>query len=230
MEVTAGFWQLPERSSDRCRALARQDLRGKGTDAAKKTEGVAAGQRKHANAALYKGRWQVRHRRWRTALDRSTKPPYAAQWHCLDAVHRRCVMEHEEERSEHVNSSAEGPMLALLHAPPGHGKSQLIQCLRSYVEEVWSCDFGVQYVILAPMNTMAINVGGEAMHAWGEIPFCIEGTQVVKRAQAAAVDLGSMRLQCEGLRWLLIDEVENAGADALGILETHTRQAANKRH
>ncbi len=39
-----------------------------------------------------------------------------------------------------------------------------------------------------------------------------------------------MHLKCEGLRLLIIDEVENAGADALGILETHVRQAANKKH
>ena len=121
-------------------------------------------------------------------------------------------------------------MLALFHAPPGHGKSQLIECMRSYYEGVWDWDYGVQFMILAPMNTMANNVGGDTMHAWGEIPFCVEGQHVGSKSQGAAVDLSTMHLKCEGLRWLILDEVENAGADALGILETHMRRTANKHH
>ena len=60
------------------------------------------------------------------------------------------------------------------------------------------------------MNTMAINVGGETMHAWGEIPFCVEGTTVGRKSQAEAKDLSSMFAKCEGLRYIIIDEVENA--------------------
>ena len=116
----------------------------------------------------------------------------------------------------------------MLHAPPGHGKSQLIECLRSYFETVWDWEYGVQFIILAPMNTMAINVRGDTMHAWGEIPFSVEGAHVGGKSQAEAVDLSSMHLKCEALRFLIIDEVENAGADALGVLEKHVRQAANK--
>ena len=114
-------------------------------------------------------------------------------------------------------------MLALLHAPPGHGKSQLIECLRSYFETVWDWEYGVQFIILAPMNTMAINVGGDTMHAWGEISFCVEGTQVGRKSQAEAADLSSMYVESEGPRYIIIDEVENA------CLEKHVHQGRGKK-
>jgi SpoVK/Ycf46/Vps4 family AAA+-type ATPase len=81
------------------------------------------------------------------------------------------VLEHEEERTNSINSKEEDPSLNLLHGPPGAGKSLLIKWIRSYFETVWDWEHGVQFVILAPMNTMANNVGGETIHAWGEIPF-----------------------------------------------------------
>ena len=59
-------------------------------------------------------------------------------------------------------------MLALLHAPPGHGKSQLIDCIRSYFEAVLDWEYGVQFIILAPISTMANNVGGATRCTPGE--------------------------------------------------------------
>ena len=37
-------------------------------------------------------------------------------------------------------------------------------------------------------------------------------------------------LKCEALRWLIIDEVENVGAESLAILELHVRNAAIPAH
>ena len=91
-------------------------------------------------------------------------------------------------------------------------------------------EHGVHFMIVAPMNTMAINVGGETLHAWGEVPFAAEGKNIGRKNPATAVDLSSMLLKCEALRWLLVDEVENAGAEALGIVETHMRGAVKKNH
>ena len=88
-------------------------------------------------------------------------------------------------------------MLAMLHAPPGYGKSKLLHWLRSYFEEVWLMEHGVHFVILAPMNTMANNVGGETMHAWGEVPFVADGKKVGRKNAAAAIDLNSMHWKCE---------------------------------
>ena len=56
------------------------------------------------------------------------------------------------------------------------------------------------------MNTLAINVGGDTMHAWYEIPFCVEGKNVGSKSQAEAVDLMLMYLNCETLRFIIIDD------------------------
>ena len=58
----------------------------------------------------------------------------------------------------------------------------------------------------------------------------MEGKHVGSRIQSAAEDLITMYLKCEALRWLIIDEVENAGAEALAVLDMHVSSAANKRH
>ena len=68
------------------------------------------------------------------------------------------------------------------------------------------------------------------MHAWGEVPFCMGDKYVGHRNQSAAVDLSTMHLKCEALRWLIIDEIENAGAELLAVLEMHVSSAANKKH
>ena len=136
MEVTASFWQLPG-NRNKVQIPAQQHCLTKKAEDAQPGAKESPAKQKKAGAALYKGRWQDRYQRWRANQNRRRKAPYAAQWRCLDAVHRRCVLEYNEERKNRVNSSDEDPMLALFHAPPGHGKSQLIECIRSYFETVW---------------------------------------------------------------------------------------------
>ena len=76
------------------------------------TEERAAAKKK-AGATLYRGRWQERYQRWRANQQRSRKAPYAAQWRCLDAVHLRCVLEHDEEKRNRVNTSEEETLVIL---------------------------------------------------------------------------------------------------------------------
>ena len=76
------------------------------------TEERAAAKKK-AGATLYRGRWQERYQRWRANQQRSRKAPYAAQWRFLDAVHLRCVLEHDEEKRNRVNTSEEETLVIL---------------------------------------------------------------------------------------------------------------------
>ena len=227
MEKTASFWQLPKDVKGQCRLLAKDYCKTMPTESSAPIAARKESTKK--SAVLYKGSWKSRYKQWRTEVSSSEKPPYDEQWRCLDSIHRRCELEYNEERIGFINMTDEDPFCNLLHGPPGTGKSRLIMWIRSYFEKVWDWEHGVQFVILAPMNTMANNVGGETMHSWGEIPFARDDGKVNTRNQSAAVDLSSMCLKCEALRFLIIDEIENAGADALAVLEMHVTSAANKK-
>ena len=118
----------------------------------------------------YTSNWKVNYRIWRLTLQcHPTKTPYDKQWLVLDAIHKRCVQEHLEESRETAEPS--DPLSRLLHGYPGAGKSQLLLWIRSYFVEVWHWEEGVHFKFLAPMNTMAANIAGATLHAFGAIQF-----------------------------------------------------------
>ena len=59
----------------------------------------------------------------------------------------------------------------MTHGLPGSGKSKLLLWLRTYFEEVWKWTDGVQFQSLAPLNSMASNIGGDTMHTWAGLKF-----------------------------------------------------------
>ena len=95
--------------------------------------------------------------------------PYEEQWRLMDMVHRRCVVEAEEEQQGRINSSAEEPERVFGHGLPGSGKTQIMKWLSEYFQEVWGWRPGVQYVYLAPLNSMAARINGYTVHSWGEV-------------------------------------------------------------
>ena len=76
-------------------------------------------------------------------------------------------------------------------------------------------ELNVHFVFLAPMNSMAVRIGGHTLHSWAEIPWQLdgpEGASVVVTGKGKASDVSTMSVKCASLRWIWIDEVEAVGA------------------
>ena len=89
-------------------------------------------------------------------------------------IHDRCVLEYNIENAEAAvqadrQAKAQEPLFRLIHGLPGSGKSQILKWLRSYFNEVWLWEEGIHYQFLAPLNSMADNIGGATLHSWSEI-------------------------------------------------------------
>ena len=100
----------------------------------------------------------------------------------------------------------------------------LIDWLKQYFEVVWQWSKNKEYAVLAPMNTMADNVGGSTMHSFGRIAF------KDRRGAVIFADKGSKDShkafgtdEWHELRFLLFDEVEAAGVSLFGTLEENVR-------
>ena len=140
--------------------------------------------------------------------------PNAQQWQVLNLVHRRCLYEQEEETNHRVNQPASKkthwePLFRLIHGLPGSGKSKLLLWLRTYFEEVWKWTDGVQFQFVAPLNSMANNIGGSTMHTWAGLTFTnSEGLQISGDMLRKGKDNISRRqIKCAKLRFLYIDEI-----------------------
>ena len=105
--------------------------------------------------------------------------PNPKQWEILNVVHHRCVA--EKTGVEHLT---EAPLLRLVHGLPGSGKSKVLEWLRNYFETVWKWTIGHEFVFLAPLSSMASNIGGFTLHGWGEVPFKdARGTVICSRSR-----------------------------------------------
>ena len=72
---------------------------------------------------------------------------------------------------------------------------------------------GVQFQYVAPLNSMANNIGGSTMHTWAGLKFTnSEGVQISGDMLRKGKDNVSQRhLKCAKLRFLFIDEMECGG-------------------
>ena len=116
---------------------------------------------------------------------------------------------------------ASAPLLRLVHGLPGSGKSQLLLWLRSYFEEVWLWSEGPEFVFLAPLNSMACNIGGSTVHGWGRVAF--KDKRGVRILPVESDEVTGMSTKCGALRFLLVDEIEATGAETIGQLEHNVR-------
>ena len=102
----------------------------------------------------------------------------------------------------------------MVHGLPGSRKSKLLLWLRTYFEEVWKWTDGVQFQYLAPLNSMANNIGGSTMHTWAGLKFTnSEGEQISGNNLRKGKDNVSQRHRmCDKLRFLFIYEMGFGGA------------------
>ena len=112
----------------------------------------------------------------------------------------------------------------------GRGKHGLcIGC--AYFEDVWGWKAGVHFVFLAPFNTMAARLNGDTIHSWGEVEWEADGPgggNVRGGGKSGKGCMSSMAAKMELLRFVLIDEIEAAGASLLGKLQQHMAEAARE--
>jgi len=176
-----------------------------------------------AGVDLYRSDWQEAYEAWREKLlSHPEKKPYDQQWQILDMVHSRCVLEETESaRPNAPRESLQEPLFKLVHGLPGSGKSQLLEWLTDYFQSVWQWHVGIHFMKVAPMNSMAANIGGATMHSWGEIAFVDKKGNFIKAHTGEEKDVTNMSIKCSSLRWLLIDEIEAAGTEVLEEVEAH---------
>ena len=142
--------------------------------------------------------------------------PNAKQIQALDMVHERCIAEFTHLEGQ--------PVLRLVHGLPGSGKSELLKWVSSYFENVWQYTLGREFVFLAPLNSMASNIGGATVHSWGQIIWKDKRGNLMVPANRAQLDeIPALSTKCGALRWIFIDEVEAVGAELLGQLEHNVR-------
>jgi len=116
---------------------------------------------------------------FRESLQNSEEPPTVEQLSLLDRVHVRCLEERaEESQSLSAQGHSSSPMVELVHGLPGSGKTKVIKMIFTYFNEVWGWSHGNEFVGLAPMNSMAGNIGGCTLHSFGEIAFYKDGVFV----------------------------------------------------
>ena len=133
----------------------------------------------------------------------------------LQLVHDRCVEEHSGDSQ---------PLLRLVHGLPGSGKSKLLEWISSYFEHVWQYTHSREFMFLAPLNSMASNIGGATLHSWGQVAWKDKrGNFMIPANRSQIEEIPALGTKCGALRFLFIDEVEAVGAELLGQLEHNVR-------
>ena len=100
----------------------------------------------------------------------------------------------------------------------------MLQWLRDYLETLWKSGLGKEFVRVAPLNSMASNIGGFTLRGRGEVPFKDARGTLISWRSSMEDDLHSSILgKCGKLRFTCVDEVEAAGAETTGKLEGNVR-------
>ena len=152
----------------------------------------------------------------------------------LRTIHFRVVKEEYEIAGEPIPEAVwsdkapdihvERPSFRLIHGLPGSGKSKLIEWLKQYFEKVWQWTQGKQYAIVAPMNTMADNIGGTTIHSFGRIPFKDKRGVTIHPGKNTETTASIFADEpWHELRFVLLDEVEACGVSIFGKLEESLR-------
>ena len=184
----------------------------------------------------YRCDYQKAYAQWKKDVLAAKKSPSAQQWQVLNLIHERCVYEHREESLHCVNATVDTtawePLFRLVHGLPGSGKSALIIWITNYFEVVWQWENGVHFVILAPLNSMAMNVSGQTLHSWGGISFKKStglevGSGVVRKGRD---NISQMHLKCARLRFMFIDECECVGATTAADIEQSVFNGVSTEH
>ena len=120
--------------------------------------------------------WRENYKLWKDKVyEDPDKPPTARQKLILDTVHKRQLQEHKDAGNlilaEELSDTVPVPLLRLVHGLPGSGKTLVLLWLVSYFTEVWELEQDEDFALVAPLNSMASNIGGSTVHSFGGIPF-----------------------------------------------------------
>ena len=123
-----------------------------------------------ATVSVINHNWKDAYARWlariRDVILNEGNVPNEKQEQVLSVVHERCVTEETV-----ADGTISDPLLRLVHGLLGSGKPRLLVWLRSYFTEVWQWTENREFVFLAPLNSMACNIGGSTVHGWGRVAF-----------------------------------------------------------
>ena len=124
--------------------------------------------------------WRDNYERWEGKIFKGlTLRPTTQQRVILDTVHRRQLQEHKDSGNsvpvEELSDAVPVPLLRLVHGLPGAGKTQVLLWLVSYFTEVWELEQDEDFALVAPLNSMASNIGGSTVHSFGVVASRTEG-------------------------------------------------------
>ncbi|CAK0813745.1 unnamed protein product, partial [Prorocentrum cordatum] len=133
----------------------------------------------------------------------------------LNAVADRCVQEAREQDQPRGSPCFRLFVLCL----PGSGKFQLIRWLCGEDVGLFPTRMGwereVRFMMTAPMNSMASNMGGGTARIFSELGIdLITGVQSGGKKDPGLFE-NLLRAKIQHMRWLIIDEIEGASVELL---------------
>ncbi|CAE7344756.1 TTC28 [Symbiodinium sp. CCMP2592] len=182
-----------------------------------------------ASAGLHYGKLTIASAEaWLGELSKPRKKkllPTAEQMRVLRRVVKRCLEEHKESKKNGAARSE--PMRLLLHGVPGAGKSQTLKWLRMFLEEVCEMQHGQDFVFLAPQNTQASLLSGRTLHSFAQLG---RHGAVGDPATVAPEerDVSAWFVLYQRIRWVMLDEISNAGLETVGALHLRMQSAIRK--
>ena len=186
--------------------------------------------RTQAYATYTRIQYDERMKDWFAKLLQEEHVPNAEQLAVLKAVRDRLLTEiqlanegptrRNQPNKQQTDDKREDPMLGLVHGYPGTGKSKVIGWVVRLFIEVMGWEHGVQFVCVAFQNKVAHAMGGNTLHASGDIP--IGGQD--RKLDHTDIDVTFSKNQ--HVRWVLVDEVFMIPDELLGLFEVSLTDAA----
>ena len=156
---------------------------------------------------------------------RDPKPkPNTEQQLVIKRIMDRCLQELEDEAGQAEFRSE--PLRCVLHGVPGAGKSEVLQWLRLFFEDVCYWTHGIEFAYLASQNSMAALIEGSTFHSFMSVPFMKEDGVVANKHDKRSGEHGisDFFLKYERLRWLFVDECSTLGCEVLAAGEDQSRK------
>jgi len=170
---------------------------------------------------------------WFDRVAAEAEPPTTEQTALLRRVAARILREFAEEKigdraAEELHAldleAEEEPVRALVHGPPGTGKSRAIKFIRRLFEEALGWQHGVEFICVAFQNRMAAAIGGTTLHSGADLPR--PGENRDRKLDHSEID--NLYIRNASLRWVLMDEISMIADTLLGEFESQFSSAARQ--
>ena len=120
-----------------------------------------------------------------------------------------------KEEDDMCSGTQSEPLRMLIAGGPGVGKSYVIKAMRSLFDSLkWQQT--QQYQFAAFQAVVADQIGGDTLHHSCGVSYGSSNSGMQQKLQNCNLSL---------LRWLIIDEISQVGAELLGQCETNMRTA-----